>query len=446
MTRSLPVASPQAKRRLPLAEAARPSDLAARPIYAVWETTLRCDLACVHCGSRAFRARPDELDTPEALGLVEQMAELGVREVSLIGGEAYLRDDWLEIIHAIRERGMIASLTTGGLGLTEDMARRARAAGLTAASVSIDGLEPVHDAVRAVEGSYRAALRALEALSQAGVRITANTQLHRANLPTLEELFEILADRGIKGWQVQITVAMGRAAELPQLLLEPFQMLELMPLLAHLKLRADERGILFWPGNNVGYFGPHEHTLRGHQPLGHSSSCAAGRFTLGIESNGDIKGCPSLPTSEYVGGNVREHSLRDIWQRSSALGFTRERTTSELWGFCQTCYYAEHCKAGCSWTAHSLFGKRGNNPFCHHRALELLAQGLRERVRPLELPPGEPFDHGSFELCVEPWPESELAAAQAIVKGDRGLLPNSPSLIELPSLTAPRRKAPASGA
>ena len=26
------------------------------------------------------------------------MAELGVLEVTLIGGEAYLRDDWLEIV------------------------------------------------------------------------------------------------------------------------------------------------------------------------------------------------------------------------------------------------------------------------------------------------------------------------------------------------------------
>ena len=33
------------------------------PIYVVWETTLRCDHACAHCGSRAGDARPDELDT-----------------------------------------------------------------------------------------------------------------------------------------------------------------------------------------------------------------------------------------------------------------------------------------------------------------------------------------------------------------------------------------------
>ena len=39
--------------------------------------TLACDLACRHCGSRAGRARPDELTTAEALNLVDQMADLG---------------------------------------------------------------------------------------------------------------------------------------------------------------------------------------------------------------------------------------------------------------------------------------------------------------------------------------------------------------------------------
>ncbi len=64
-SRSLPVAPVAApsRRRLPLADAAREVDARWRPIYAVWEITLRCDLACRHCGSRAGRERPDELTT-----------------------------------------------------------------------------------------------------------------------------------------------------------------------------------------------------------------------------------------------------------------------------------------------------------------------------------------------------------------------------------------------
>ena len=127
LRRSLPVAPEPlpARRHLPLAPGAREVDQV-RPIYAVWEITLRCDLACRHCGSRAGVARPDELTTAECLALVDQMADLGVLEVTLIGGEAYLRDDWLEIVRALRRRGLRATMTTGGRSLTAERASRRR--------------------------------------------------------------------------------------------------------------------------------------------------------------------------------------------------------------------------------------------------------------------------------------------------------------------------------
>ena len=55
----------------------------------------------------------------------------------------------------------------------------------------------------------------------------------------------------------------------------------------------------------------------------------------------------------------------------------------------------------------------GNNPFCHHRALEHDKQGLRERIVPVAPAPGEPFDHGLFELVVEPKPAQATQAAEA---------------------------------
>src|SRR5262249_46533711 len=138
--RDLPlVARSPERRRLPLAPEVRRIDELHRPIYAVWEITLACDLACRHCGSRAARARPDELSTEECLDLVDQLAELGALEVILIGGEAYLRDDWLDILRRIRERGMTPLLTTGGRAFTLERAVAGARAGLVSASVSLDG-------------------------------------------------------------------------------------------------------------------------------------------------------------------------------------------------------------------------------------------------------------------------------------------------------------------
>src|ERR1700752_225213 len=76
------------------------------PVHVVWELTLACNLKCLHCGSRAGHRRPSELGTEECLDIIDQLAKLGTREISIIGGETFIRKDWLTIIHAITARGM----------------------------------------------------------------------------------------------------------------------------------------------------------------------------------------------------------------------------------------------------------------------------------------------------------------------------------------------------
>jgi radical SAM protein with 4Fe4S-binding SPASM domain len=397
---------PSRRRSLPLAEP-RSSDTRFAPLIAVWELTLRCDLACRHCGSRAGRARPGELSTAECLDLVRQLAELGTREVALIGGEAYLRDDWLEIVAAIAQSGMMATMTTGGRGMTRERAQAAARAGLRSASTSVDGEEATHDRLRGVAGSHRAALEAIDNLRDAGVLVAANTQINRLSMPELPRVLDRLAAARIRSWQIQLTVAMGRAVDEPDVLLQPHDLVDLFPMLAELYRRAAAAGVDLVAGNNIGYFGPYEHVLRGRTRKGHSCGCGAGRNTLGIEADGTIKGCPSLATDAWAGGDVRDTSLREIWERATPLRYTRDRTARDLWGWCATCYYADECRAGCTWTGDVLFGRPGNNPYCHHRALELRKQGLRERLVPVQAAPGEPFDRGLFELIVEPWPDDD---------------------------------------
>lgn len=396
------VARSDERRRLPLAPEARDVDLAERPVFAIWELTLACDLACRHCGSRAARARPDELTTAECLDVVDQLADLGLSEVILIGGEAYLHDGWLDIVRRIRDRGMTPLLTTGGRAFTAERARDAKAAGLASASVSLDGGERAHDRLRGLDGAHAAALASLRNLRDAGVLVSVNTQINRLTMPDLPGVLDALIREGAHTWQIQLTVAMGRAADEPDVLLQPFDTLELFPLLDRLQDRCREAGILLWPGNNVGYFGPYETKLRGSMVAGHMASCGMGRSGFGIESDGTMKGCPSLHTEKWAAGNVRAHPVREIWLRSEKMRFARDRRVDDLWGFCRRCYYAETCLAGCTWTAESLLGRPGNNPLCHHRAIQHARDGLRERLVQVERAPGSPFDQGRFEIVVEP--------------------------------------------
>ncbi|HEY8376658.1 MAG TPA: radical SAM protein, partial [Nannocystis sp.] len=198
------------RRRLPVVTSLPPPDdrraltrvagEAPKPRYAVWELTLKCDQKCIHCGSRAGAARTRELSTDEALALVPQLRELGVGEVTLIGGEAYLRDDFILIARAIRMAGMDCTLTTGGLNLTASRCEALKEAGIRSVSVSIDGTEAVHDALRGVAGSFKRAFTALARLRAVGVARSVNTQINRLTLPTLEELQSLLLAAERRGW------------------------------------------------------------------------------------------------------------------------------------------------------------------------------------------------------------------------------------------------------
>jgi len=395
------------RRRLPVA------DRDFRPAYVVWELTLACDQRCTHCGSRAGGARDGELTTEEAVRLAQELGEMRAEEVVLIGGEAYLHPGFLDVIAALKGAGARPVMTTGGRGVTSALAQAMALAGLAAASVSIDGLERTHDRMRATPGGFASATAALRHLADAGIAIAANTNLNRWNEADLEALYEHLVALGIRSWQVQLTTPLGRASDRPDMILQPYDLLDLVPRVARLKDRAFADGVLLMPGNNLGYFGPEEALLRSAHEGGrdHFRGCQAGRYVLGVESNGAVKGCPSLQAA-YVGGNVRARSLREIWAMAPEMAFARSRDdqpTAHLWGYCAGCDFAETCQGGCTFTAHAFFGRPGNNPYCHFRARQFAQRGLRERLVQTASAPGDPFDHAFFEIVTEPLGAAEPA-------------------------------------
>ncbi len=385
-----------------------------RQCYAVWEITLKCNLACSHCGSRAGDARYDELTTAEALDLVQQMADAGVTEVTLIGGEAFLRKDWLDIAREIVRQGMVCSMTTGGYGINLTTAQRMKDAGISPVSVSIDGMARTHDRLRGKIGSWKQAFETMQHLRTVGIPFGVNSQVNRHSAPEFPLMYQALLDAGAKAWQVQMTVPMGNAADNSDMLLQPAELLAFHPLLALLAEHGHREGLIVQPGNNFGYYGPYDRLLRSFgrkdREWAFWRGCSAGLATIGIEADGTIKGCPSLPTSAYSGGNIRDYSLAHILLERDELTFNLKAGTDEgtahLWGFCKTCDYAELCRGACNWTAHVFFDKRGNNPYCHHRSLVNAANGVREHLEMKRAASGRPFDNGEFAIT-----EMPLAAA-----------------------------------
>jgi MoaA/NifB/PqqE/SkfB family radical SAM enzyme len=126
------------------------------------------------------------------------MGKIGVKELSIIGGEAFLRRDWLEIIRRVTALGIYVAMQTGGYNLTLERLRQAREASLRAVGFSIDGLAGLHDQVRGVKSSFGHAFRALSYAQQPGLDTMVDTRVGAHPSADLPALPDILIGKNVK--------------------------------------------------------------------------------------------------------------------------------------------------------------------------------------------------------------------------------------------------------
>jgi radical SAM protein with 4Fe4S-binding SPASM domain len=91
--------------------------------------------------------------------------------------------------------------------------------------------------------------------------------------------------------------------------------------------------------------------------------CQAGLTALGIQSDGGVKGCLSLPDS-FIEGNIRQRSLIDIWKDPALFSYNRAFNLDDLENQCKVCKHSKKCKGGCVTVSSTLTGKNHCNPYC----------------------------------------------------------------------------------
>jgi radical SAM protein with 4Fe4S-binding SPASM domain len=331
-------------------------------LAAALELTLRCPCRCLTCGSQAGAARARELEHCEWLEVIASLADLGCRRITLMGGEPLLYSRWMELARAARRRDMIVDLISSGQGLDEGIAASMADSGLHAVTISIDGLAATHDAQRRVPGCFEHAMHAIRWIDHAGLKVGVTSQVNQGNLAELETLAPMLEEAGVLGWQLQLTLPLGRAEQNQHLITPPAMMPKLLGVLRRLARRPGLRPHLT---DNIGYGTGDDlelRTIQGGFPrpwLG----CRAGLDALGITSDGRVKGCLALPDS-CIEGNVRADSLAVIWRDSQRFRYNRCYEPGQLSGPCAKCEEAQRCRGGCTATAYAMHGKPGTSSHC----------------------------------------------------------------------------------
>jgi MoaA/NifB/PqqE/SkfB family radical SAM enzyme len=263
--------------------------------------TRACNLSCDYCYLSAGEPAPDEMQTEDYTELWPELVALRPRKVVFTGGEPLLRPDILDLMRGLREADpdhrVVRCLNTNGCLMTPPLAQKL--VGLAdEVRVSIDGLSEHNDALRG-DGSFQAALRALECLYAVGFEPKVMITITPVGLPDLTELLCLLVERNVTRVSINPLRPVGRGRRY-----RGWQ-----PESEELTVAMREAWRRCSRGRRVSFDLEPE-----PRP-----NCVAGSF-VNVMPNGDVFPCHVLTAREFYCGNVRGQSLAEICSHSNLLG------------------------------------------------------------------------------------------------------------------------------
>ena len=378
------------------------------PRLIFWESTAGCNLECIHCRriTVADQLMPQDLNTEEVFGLIDQVAAFARPIFILSGGEPLFRPDIFDIARHASDANLIVALATNGTLIDASVARKIKESGIRRVSVSFDGADaPTHDIFRG-QGAFDAAMEGIAHLREIDVPYQINTTVAKHNAHQMPETLALAKGIDAAALHLFLLVPVGCGVEIAdeqQITPETYEEIlnwmydaemeggiELKATCAphyHRIVRqrqAEERrqGIVRQrpesmhrqkhAGGNArpngrpeGHPGGHPGSHPGADPEGRhamnamTKGCLAGTGVCFVSHRGEVFPCGYLPVEA---GNIRNQPFQEIWE-GSAL-FEELRDEDLLGGKCGICEFKGVC-SGCRARAFGMAADYlAEEPFC----------------------------------------------------------------------------------
>jgi len=333
------------------------------PFLVVWDFTHRCNLKCKHCYSNSGATSETELNTKEALDVVDQLADYGVTALAFSGGEPLAREDFFKVASHAAKRGLYVSLATNGTMLTKENVRKLKQAQVNYVEVSIDGATAqTHDSFRGVTGAFEKAVAGLKNCVEANLCACIATTATKGNINEMPGILDLAEEIGAQRFTYFNFVPTGRGKMHYDQDLSPEEREKLMlyllnrmskgckttilttaPQLARVALQCQgTRGT-----GEVTLSMAHMQTARVSKkavPLGDFiGGCGAGRLYCSLSPNGDVHPCVFFPINV---GSLKTSKFGEIWLKSNLFNELRDRRNlKDACGKCRYTYICGGCRA-----------------------------------------------------------------------------------------------------
>lgn len=335
------------------------------PITVVLEITSRCNLRCKFCwlwgGSGIGKKyRKEEMSTEEVKNVIDNFPTT-VQVVYIAGGEPFVVKDIIEIVRYIKSKGLICNLTTNGL-LINDKISEIIDSGLDQINVSIDGTKDVHDSIRG-EGTFDQTVGNVKLLvSEKKKRknmtpiIKVNTTITPSNYSNLVDIVRMFSGLGVdrvtlqQSWFTSEKLAHAHKNSMKQFFnidcnaifgyvnekISEIDETILDEQLNKVKAFSDRNGIYLklWPDLHIMGL-----TYSDYKDVSKiiKKNCSHPWYVANVKPNGDMVPCTDYYIPEYIIGNLKSNSMKDLWNSSKFIVFRKKLKQCSIFPGCRRC-------------------------------------------------------------------------------------------------------------
>ncbi|MFC1804888.1 PqqD family peptide modification chaperone [Candidatus Omnitrophota bacterium] len=307
--------------------------------------TSKCNLSCKHCFNRNIPEEGSDMTTKKLFDVIDQLAQGGVRSISIFGGEPICHPDFKKIVEYLCRYPFSLSLNTNATLIDRDMAHWLKGHGLPHATVSFDGSNSkIMDMIRG-QGAFDMCLKGIEALCEEGVRVLLSATLNKINFRDVRQM--VLLGKKLKAAGIRFNhVFFGGNAPcfIKEIYLTPAEEREAIDAV----WKAKEEFSDFISGSYLTQKEKFE-KLGSYKPKADKiviPPCGAARNKCAIRPDGEVTPCEIIWEARC--GNLKEKSLKEIWEDSELMNSFRKPFELDLnkLAQCQGCKFQYLCFIG----------------------------------------------------------------------------------------------------
>ena len=271
-----------------------------------------------------------QLNEQDISGLLSSLKKFGTERVLMSGGEALLNVNFFRLCEILKHQGIKITLLSTGLTVKRHAEQLLDL--VDDVIVSLDGDEPLHDAIRNIPGAFYKLKEGVEYLKQLNpyYKVTARTVIHRLNFRNWEAIIHEAKQMGID--QVSFLPAdvsshafnrqmAWTEPKQHEILISAHELPELQQIISRI-IKANE--MFFKSGfmaespeklqqiyqYYAAFYGLAEFPFK---------KCNAPWVSTVIEANGDVRPC----FFHDAIGNIRDSSLATILNSEKGIGFRK---------------------------------------------------------------------------------------------------------------------------